>query len=654
MKKRTEYKRGAEDTMRAYVDFGKKQEAAIQYAGKQIEAVGAAVSQIQNDVNGVIDYTIDSEKRKKLGLSAQRSIIDLEKEYADFLVAALMQLANEEGEKLTTLQQNYMSSVQRCLEITAPQSGIALENIENIDDVQAQKIILQTVFEFWKLGDDSEAFNETKEAFLDCFQLNGKAKREVAADVESLFRALGTDGVACRYAPAVQSSDVDDAIHEAQEYTIDDDVRILKGQRKIYQDTVIHMNASILCEGELWFKNCEIHYHEFSGEDAIKIGQTGSLSMYRCTVVCHGYGERVFIDSENAQESVSFEKCLFEDCANFVKGNTAVFEGCRVNAPSHLFAECPEGTVKFSNCEMIIADLTYDVPDASKAIAISGNECVLFECSVKQNAPHENEKNCLCRVIDVKKLEAQRCVVSMLTEPLAWCREKAFIIASQFTNCQRALVHIMDNGVLKDCQFTDCHCPLTTASTSYPSYDITRCRFIGGEAMLIECAGNLKMDSCVFDGWSCYASGPDSREMFYMRYPMINIIDQGFNQGEITVDICDCLFWGISALGAPMFGYDLGYMSDGIGDISFSVRIKGCTFVDCKTRLGENVMSFYVKYINGLDNYHKKISCFDKTCRIAKSSDLNSRESMAKVSNGELSTVKFIQGEVGARLSKAK
>ena len=103
MKKRTEYKRGAEDTMRAYVDFGKKQEAAIQYAGKQIEAVGAAVSQIQNDVNGVIDYTIDSEKRKKLGLSAQRSITDLEKEYADFLVAALMQLANEEGEKLTTL-----------------------------------------------------------------------------------------------------------------------------------------------------------------------------------------------------------------------------------------------------------------------------------------------------------------------------------------------------------------------------------------------------------------------------------------------------------------------------------------------------------------------------------------------------------------------
>lgn len=106
--------------MQAYVAFGKKQEAAIQHASEQIGTVSATVSQIQNDVNGIIDYTIDSEKRGKLGLSAQRSITDLEKTDADYLVAALMQLAKEEGGNLTTLQQKYMSSVQRCLGITAP------------------------------------------------------------------------------------------------------------------------------------------------------------------------------------------------------------------------------------------------------------------------------------------------------------------------------------------------------------------------------------------------------------------------------------------------------------------------------------------------------------------------------------------------------
>lgn len=150
MKKETEYRQGAEDTMQAYVAFGKKQEAAIQHASEQIGTVSATVSQIQNDVNGIIDYAIDSEKRGKLGLSAQRSITDLEKTDADYLVAALMQLAKEEGGNLTTLQQKYMSSVQRCLGITAPQPGIVLEGIESIDDVQAQKLFYKR---FWSFGD---------------------------------------------------------------------------------------------------------------------------------------------------------------------------------------------------------------------------------------------------------------------------------------------------------------------------------------------------------------------------------------------------------------------------------------------------------------------------------------------------------------------
>ena len=36
MKKETEYRRGAEDTMQAYVAFGKKQEAAIQHPANKL------------------------------------------------------------------------------------------------------------------------------------------------------------------------------------------------------------------------------------------------------------------------------------------------------------------------------------------------------------------------------------------------------------------------------------------------------------------------------------------------------------------------------------------------------------------------------------------------------------------------------------------
>ena len=170
--------------------------------------------------------------------------------------------------------------------------------------------------------------------------------------------------------------------------------------------------------------------------------------------------------------------------------------------------------------------------------------------------------------------------------------------------------------------------------------------------MLIECSGNLKMKSCTFDGWSSRTFDSDSREMFYMRYPMINIYDTGFKKGKVVVDISDCLFLRMSALGSPLFGCDLGYTPDGIRNLTLPIQIKGCTFADCKTRLGENILSFYIKYMNGVNNSHKKISCSDKTCRVIKEGSRNSCEFMAKAGDGELPAVKFVQGEVGARLNR--
>lgn len=657
MKKETEYRRGAEDTMQAYVAFGKKQEAAIQHASEQIGTVSATVSQIQNDVNGIIDYAIDSEKRGKLGLSAQRSITDLEKTDADYLVAALMQLAKEEGGNLTTLQQKYMSSVQRCLGITAPQPGIVLEGIESIDDVQAQKIILQTVLEFWRLGDKPQDFNEARESFLDCFQLNGKANREVAADVESMFQFLGADGVASRYAPAAQSSDNDETVCAGQEYTVDDDVRIIKGQRKIYQDAVVHMNANILCEGELCFKNCEIHYHEFGGEEEIKIGQTGSLSMYRCTVVCHGCGERAFIDSEDAQESVSFEKCQFNDCAYFVKGGTVVFEGCRMNTPSHLFVDCSDGTVKFSNCEMIVADLTNNATDVSYPVAIKGRECILWGCSIKRNDPHK-DGTCLARIIDANSLRVERCMIAKLSERFSRCSEAASIVASKVVaTCYELSDSLFDfdgsislssfNGSLRDCQFINCNHIITIVPVSNSNCTVSNCQFVGGTGWLIvNNRGNLEIESCNFDSWKtdedldyefAVAFG-----IFYTREPMILL----WNDASLVVH--NCSFERIYAVGAPIFKCDL-FDPENMSDIP--IHIRSCSFVNCTTMRGEKVMSFYALNCEAPNDPHKKIPCFDKNCRVIKTDNHNSYSTTMKESDDAFPTTMFLQGEVGARLS---
>ena len=166
-----DYKQGISDAMAAYEAFGEKQEAAIRHVGAEIERTAGKVDQLGGKIGEITDYITDKEKAALYKLNTPVDIADLDDAEKRILLAVLYQLSADEDE-VTAEQQNYVRAVQQYLKIYNPQTEIDLSAVENIEDISAQKAVLQSVLEFFRLGAHPEELTEEQEDFLDYFQVN--------------------------------------------------------------------------------------------------------------------------------------------------------------------------------------------------------------------------------------------------------------------------------------------------------------------------------------------------------------------------------------------------------------------------------------------------------------------------------------------------
>ena len=146
-----DYKQGISDAMAAYEAFGEKQEAAIRHVGAEIERTAGKVDQLGGKIGEITDYITDKEKAALYKLNTPVDIADLDDAEKRILLAVLYQLSADEDE-VTAEQQNYVRAVQQYLKIYNPQTEIDLSAVENIEDISAQKAVLQSVLEFFRLG----------------------------------------------------------------------------------------------------------------------------------------------------------------------------------------------------------------------------------------------------------------------------------------------------------------------------------------------------------------------------------------------------------------------------------------------------------------------------------------------------------------------
>ena len=162
-----DYRQGMSDAMAAYEAFGEKQEAAIQHVGAEIEKAAGKVDKLGGKIGEIADYITDKEKAALYKLNTPVDIADLEDAEKRILLAVLYQLSADEDE-VTEEQQNYVRAVQQYLKIYNPQTEIDLSAVENIEDISAQKAVLQSALEFFRLGTHPEDLTGEQEDFLDC------------------------------------------------------------------------------------------------------------------------------------------------------------------------------------------------------------------------------------------------------------------------------------------------------------------------------------------------------------------------------------------------------------------------------------------------------------------------------------------------------
>ena len=195
---RKDYKKGMADAMSAYEAFGEKQEAAIRHVGAEIEKTAGKVDKLGGKIGEIADYITDKEKATLYKLNTPVDIADLDDAEKRILLAVLYQLSADEDE-VTEEQQNYVRAVQQYLKIYNPQTEIDLSAVENIEDISAQKAVLQSVMEFFQLGTHPEELTEEQEDFLDCFQVNRRTRREIDGFISAIVEAVGIKGLAEKY-----------------------------------------------------------------------------------------------------------------------------------------------------------------------------------------------------------------------------------------------------------------------------------------------------------------------------------------------------------------------------------------------------------------------------------------------------------------------
>lgn len=206
----SKYKKGMADAAKAYADFGKKQEEAIKWTREELQKQGIEISGKLDDIKGNIDHLYDyiesRDKEKLYTVYTPFDIQDMGEEEQRFLVGVLFTMST--NKKPNEYQQNYFRSIMRYLGINEPPAGTNPLAIEYIDDLKAQKAILQAVMEFLRLQ-DGDYYDETEQQqeFLDAFNVNSKGRQEIAYHVELLYQATGAKGLAEKYGYAEEKKD---------------------------------------------------------------------------------------------------------------------------------------------------------------------------------------------------------------------------------------------------------------------------------------------------------------------------------------------------------------------------------------------------------------------------------------------------------------
>lgn len=211
-----DFKRGMEAGAKPFNDkFNQVSEA--------VNKVGDQINKKMDSFNGVMDVIIDdlnSIKKKEIyDLNTKLDIkADLDDAEKELLAALLITISNGDSEN-NLYQQRFIRSVNSYMGIQNPQLSINMSSIENIENLSAQKAILQVIMEYLFLEyGNFEFWEDYEENLFECFNVNRKGVNEIKECIKIIYNATGFEGIAEKYGYVVEENFEDETKSEEKYY----------------------------------------------------------------------------------------------------------------------------------------------------------------------------------------------------------------------------------------------------------------------------------------------------------------------------------------------------------------------------------------------------------------------------------------------------
>ncbi len=204
------YKKGYIAAASTFAAFSTKQEAILRDVlvrlNKQSVEINGALQDIEHSVNGLFDYLSETELETLYTIYTPFNLRELDLPHRRLLVGTLFTLSKTAPS--TANQQAYLAAVMQYLNIPDIPQGTPLAAIGRVDSLSIQKGIYQAALEYLGLQDD-DCYDRTEEqtAFLQAFSLSADQRAEIREYVETLFAAVGTDGVIGKYRVCANTPD---------------------------------------------------------------------------------------------------------------------------------------------------------------------------------------------------------------------------------------------------------------------------------------------------------------------------------------------------------------------------------------------------------------------------------------------------------------
>lgn len=280
-------------------------EAKFEKISKDTRKIGENINKKLDGLGEVMDAVIDDlsdiQKKELYNLNTPFDLNeDLDDDEKEILAALLMKLS--EMAENNTYQKQFIRSVNNYIGIISPQIGLDISCIENIENINSQKIILQAMMEYLYLECHNFDFLEEFEDIFENFSVNKKGIREIQGYIESVYHAVGAEGIAEKYGyvpeEAANGSDIDhqaakktrfsaydgsdiseacaDQVNTHHHYVVLDDYLIY------YDDEV--MNNKLFCVNKQTGHRREINIDLFKVDEIERILGIGKKGIMACNI----------------------------------------------------------------------------------------------------------------------------------------------------------------------------------------------------------------------------------------------------------------------------------------------------------------------------------------------------------------------------------